>query len=380
MQQGDYYETLGISRTATADEIRKAYRQAAIRWHPDKNPGDPKAEQKFKEVAEAFEVLNDPERKELYDRYGHEGLKARGYSGPHFTSTEEIFSHFADIFEGSIFGDLFGAGLGSRARGGNRAAYGADLRIEVPVTLEDVATGVERTVEFRRQQPCSKCNGRGSRSGESSTCSTCNGYGQVESVQGFFRIRRVCPRCRGEGSVISDPCSACQGEGRSPAQREITVEVPPGVHTGNQMRIRGEGDVGPRGGPSGDLLCVFRVKPHQLFQRNGDDLLCEVPVSFADAALGAKIEIPTLTGKARVSIPAGTQSGEVLRLRKQGLPSLEGGSPGNLLVHVIVETPRKLTPRLRELLEEMKEAESEASQPDTTGFFEKIKQYLKGPS
>lgn len=376
MSQCDYYEALGVSRSATPDEIKKAYRQLALKYHPDKNAGDPSAEGKFKEIAEAYEVLADPERRELYNRYGHEGLRARG-SEPRFTSVEDILSQFADVFEGSsLFEGFFGGGARRRAGG---ARGGSDLRVELDLSLEEVVTGAKRTLELRRQVPCEECDGKGHRPGSKPVaCSTCRGYGQVEAVQGFFSIRRTCPRCHGEGVVIGDPCSACRGEGRRPAKREIVVDIPPGVHDGNQLRIEGEGDVGLRGGPPGDIYCLLHVRRHELFERAGHDILCEVPVSFSDAALGAKIEVPTLRGKAKVTVPAGTQTGEVLRLRGQGVPSLDGDGTGSLLVRLMVETPKKLSPGMRELFEELKKAESSASQPARSSFFERIKAHWKG--
>jgi molecular chaperone DnaJ len=377
MPETDYYEALGVSRDATSEEIKKSYRLLALKWHPDKNPGDPGAEKKFKEVAEAYEVLSDPEQRQLYDRYGREGLRARGYSGSQFSSVEEIFSQFADVFEGSLFESFFGGGRARRRPGEGRP--GASLRLAVEVSLEDVAAGTRRTLEVRRQVACEECGGKGGREGSSPVrCPTCRGHGQVEAVHGFFSLRRPCPRCGGEGTTISDPCPSCRGEGRRPGKREVPLEIPPGIHDGNEIRIPGEGDAGERGGSPGDLHCLVRVARHEFFERHGDDLLCQLPISFSDAALGAKVEIPTLAGRAKVTVPAGTQSGEVLRLRGQGLPSLDGGGSGSLLVRVIVETPRKLAARARELLEELRAAESQASHPARTGFFEKIKEYFKG--
>ncbi len=376
MPEIDYYEALGVSRSASPEEIKKAYRQLALKWHPDKNPGDASAEDRFKEIAEAYEVLCDPDRRQLYDRYGHSGLKARGYSEPHFTTVEDIFEHFSDVFEGSVFEGLFGGGRQRSRRGGGRG--GENLRVEVELSLEEVATGAQRSVEIRRQVPCEDCSGCGSRQGSKPvSCPTCRGFGQVESVQGFFSIRRACPRCHGEGAVIGDPCSRCRGEGRHQGKREVVISVPAGVHEGNQLRMHGEGDAGARGGPSGDLYCLIRERRHELFTREGDDILCEVPISFSEAALGAKVDVPTLRGKAEVTIPAGTQSGEMLRLRGQGLPSLEGGGAGSLIVRVVVETPRKLNAKMRELLDELRKAESSASHPARSGFFEKIKSYFK---
>ena len=377
MPKTDYYEALGVARDATPEEIKKAYRLLALKWHPDKNGGDPKAEEKFKEVAEAFEVLSDPRKRGVYDRFGHDGLREGGYRGPTFTSVDEIFSHFSEILGGSLFGDLFeGGGRGSR--GDHRA--GSDLRVEVAVTLEEVASGVERKIEMRRQVACEECGGKGGREGAKAvTCPTCHGYGHIDSVSGFFSIRRPCPRCRGEGETVADPCRACRGEGRRPAKREVTIQIPAGVRQGNQLRVRGEGDVGLRGGPTGDLYCFIRETRHPMFERDGDDLLCEVPISFSDAALGARVEVPGVKGKVRLTVPPGTQSGELLRLRGQGLPSLDGHR-GNLIVRVVVETPRKLNANARRLFEELRDAEAQGSHPARTGFFEKLREYFQGKS
>ncbi len=367
MTEIEYYEALGVSREASGEEIKKAYRQLALKWHPDKNPGDKNAERMFKEVAEAFEVLSDPEKRALYDRYGHQGLRSRG-SQPGFASADDILSHFSELFEG-----FFGSSRRSGPRGGS------DLRAELQLTLEEIATGTMKTLELRRQVKCEECSGSGSRGkSKASTCATCKGYGQVESVQGFFSIRRTCPRCHGEGTLISDPCSRCRGDGRHPGRVEIPVEVPAGVREGNQIRIHGEGDVGLRGGPGGDIYCLIREKKHDLFTREGDDIHFEVPISFSDAALGSRVEVPTLRGKVEVNVPPSSHSGEMLRLRGQGLPSLEGRGIGSLIVRIVVETPKKLTPRMRELFEELRGLESSASLPTREGFFERIKKYLKG--
>ncbi len=375
MSQKDYYEVLGVARSASTDEIKKAYRQLAMKFHPDKNPDDPSAEKKFKDVAEAFEVLSDSERRGLYDRFGQEGLRERGYSQTNFSSAEDIFRHFSDIFSDSIFEGFFGGG----SRGGGGRA-GSDLRVELELTLEEVATGVTRTVEMRRQGQCGACKGTGSRDGRTESCHTCNGYGQVESVRGFFAVRRACPRCHGDGVIVGDPCADCHGEGRRLASREVEIRIPEGVHDGNQLRLSGEGDVGVRGSRLGDLYCRIRVKKHPFFERHDDDVLCDVPVTFSDVALGTKIEVPTLRDRASVTIPAGTQSGDILRLRGQGIPNLHGRGVGNQLIRVVVETPRKLSASLRELLEEFRELEdkSGSSHPAKTGFFERLKQHFKG--
>ena len=375
MSQRDYYEVLGVARGASPEDIKKAYKRLALKNHPDKNPGDPSAEDRFKEVAEAFEVLGDTERRELYDRYGHEGLKARGYSEPHFGSAEDVFRHFSDIFGDSIFEGFFGGG--GRRRSTRRS--GSDLAVSVELTLEEVAAGAQRTVELRRQVECEDCSGTGCRSGTPTSCSGCEGVGEVETVQGFFAVRRTCPRCQGEGVMISDPCPACRGEGRRPGTREVEIEIPAGVHDGNQLRLVAQGDCGARGGPSGDLYCRVRVKPHTFFERLGDDILCEVPVTFSDVALGSRIEVPTLLERAKVTVPAGTQSGDVLRLRGQGIPRLNSGSTGNQLIRVVVETPRKPSARMKEILEELRSEEIHAgsAHPGRTGFFERLKKHFK---
>ncbi|MGQ9591320.1 MAG: molecular chaperone DnaJ [Planctomycetota bacterium] len=377
--QADYYDLLGVSRDATAEEIKKAYRQLALKWHPDKNRGDPSAEKRFKEIAEAYEVLSDPERRRLYDEYGHEGLKARGFGEPSFSSVEEIFSHFSDIFGGSLFEDLFG-GFGGRAAGRATGRAGSDLRVSVEVTLEDIARGARKTVEVRRRGECPECRGRGTRGGSGfAACPACGGYGEVESVRGFFSIRRTCPRCGGEGQVIRDACPACKGEGRRMEKTEVAIDIPPGTFGGTTLVVRGGGDAGVRGGRRGDLYCVVEEAPHPLFVRDGTDLVCRVPISFSDAALGTKIEVPTLRGTASVTVPAGIQSGETLRLRGQGLPRPDG-SAGCLRIQVAVETPRKLSPQARKLFEDLRAAESAAAQPARNGFFEKIRAYFQRDS
>ena len=373
MSQKDYYEILGVSREADDREIKKAYRRLAIQYHPDKNPGDASAEVKFKEVAEAFEVLNDPERRQLYDRYGHEGLTARGYTQPNFSNSEDIFRHFSDIFSDSIFDGLFG---GSGRRSGRRG--GSDLRVAVELSLEDVASGVKKTIELRKQNSCEKCSGSGSKEGKLITCSACDGYGEVESVQGFFSVRRACPECGGEGKSVADPCSVCRGEGRRPGPHSIEVEIPPGVHTGIQVRVPGHGDAGTRGATEGDLYCRIRVAKHPFFERHDDDIVCDVPVTFSEVALGTKIEVPTLTDRAKVKVPPGTQSGDILRLRGQGLPNLNGTGRGSQLIRVVVETPRKLSAEMRTVMEQLREQEesSKGIHPERSGFFDRLKKHF----
>ncbi|MBN1442088.1 MAG: molecular chaperone DnaJ [Planctomycetes bacterium] len=380
MAQKDYYEVLGVSRDAGEADIKRAYRQLALKYHPDKNPGDREAERAFKEVSEAFEVLVDPEKRKLYDRYGKEGLKSRGY-GPQFTSVEDIFAHFGDIFGGSIFDEFFGGGRAHRRS--SRGRPGADLRVELDLSLEDVAAGATRRIELRRRAACGECGGSGAEPGSKpQTCPTCSGYGQVETSSGFFSIRRTCPRCGGEGQIILKRCAACRGEGVVSKTAELSIDVPAGIHDGNQICLRGEGEEGTLGAPAGDLYCRIRVKPHRFFRRDGDDLLCDVPITFSDAALGTKIEVPTLKGKTALTIPAGTQGGEVIVLKNKGLPRLQGFGRGALRARVMVETPRKLSREERELFERLRklDATEGASHPARNGFLEKLREYFKGKS
>ncbi len=372
MSQRDYYEVLGVERSADDEEIKRAYRQLALKYHPDKNPDNPEASAMFKEVSEAYGVLSDAQKRSLYDQYGHEGLTARG-SQPNFSNTDDIFRHFSDIFSDSLFEGFFGGGRRSSRRGG------ANLRVQVELSLEEAATGVSRAIELRRQVECDKCGGSGSRSGNVRPCSTCEGRGEVESVQGFFAVRRACPQCRGEGEVVEDACSTCQGEGRRAGSREVEIQIPAGVHDGNQLRVPGAGDCGARGAPPGDLYCRVRVREHPFFERIDDDILCEIPVSFADVALGAKIEVPTLLDTAKVTIPAGTQSGDILRLRGQGIPNLSGRGKGSQLIRIVVETPKKLNSKMREHFEELRALEDKVSgsQPARAAFAKRLKKHFK---
>jgi len=369
-QKRDYYEVLGVSRDASPDEIKRAYRKAALKYHPDRNKDDPEAERKFKEAAEAYEVLSDPEKRQRYDRYGHRGLS--GVQMHDFThmGVEDIFSMFEDIFGGSIFG--------GRARRANR---GVDLQTEIELTLSEVATGVERTLEFERNDYCDECGGSGAAPGSKrQTCATCGGYGQVERASGFGilfgRVVSTCPVCRGRGTVVTTPCAKCRGSGRYPKRRVLTVRIPPGAYDGAVVRVRGEGEPGENGSVRGDLHCYIRVAPHPFFERHGNDIVCRVPISFTQAALGAKIEVPTLTGRAEVAIPRGTQHGQVLRLVGQGLPDSRTGSRGDELVQILVEVPKKLTKRQEQLLREFAQTEDKSVLPESKGFFEKLKEYF----
>ena len=379
MSKQDYYEVLGVSQSASEPEIKKAYRKLALQLHPDKNPGDEEAEKRFKEVSEAYDILSDVQKRRLYDQYGHEGLSARGY-GQQFSSVNDIFSQFSDIFEGSLFEGLFGGGAARTTQGARRGQRGSDLRIDIEMSLEEIASGISRTVGLTRQTPCSECDGSGSAAGsEPEPCSGCNGHGQVEVSSGFFTIRRACPQCGGSGQRVTKPCLDCKGEGRVPVTREITVDVPAGVDDGNQLRVVGEGDQGLDGGPSGDLYCRIRVQPHELYQRHRNDILLDVPLTISDAALGTKLEVPTLHGKAHVNVSAGTQSGDVVTIKGKGLPSLEGFAKGNQIVRFLIETPRKLSPEARKLFEQLRELDGEDHHhPKRQGFLDRICDYFTG--
>ena len=361
----DYYEVLGVSRDASPEEIKRAYRRLALKYHPDKNPGDKEAEEKFKEAAEAYEVLSDPEKRKLYDQYGHDGLK--GVHMHDFRSVEDIFSTFGDVFGdlfgGSFFQDLFGAPF--RRGGVGRGVYhryprrGANLRVVVPVTLEEVYSGAEKTISLRSHVPCAQCGGSGmDRNSREEMCPTCQGRGVYIQSSGFFQISTTCPDCHGAGKVVKNPCSACQGSGKALKDREIKVKIPPGVDEGDRIRIPGEGEPGEHGGPRGDLFCDIQIQPHPYFVRKGDDLYCEIPIGIATAALGGKVEVPTIRGKiAQVKIRPGTQSGEIYRLRGEGLPRRERRGYGDLYVVIHVETPRNLTREQKKLLEEFGKTE-----------------------
>ena len=341
MSKRDYYVVLEVSRTATEAELKKAYRRLAMKYHPDRNPDDHEAEEKFKEAKEAYEVLTDPQKRAIYDQHGHEGLSARGGGG--FSASDA----FSDIF-GDVFGDIFGGGR----RGGRQQVFrGADLRYALELDLEQAVFGHEATVEFTTLGECEPCKGTGAAPGSNtSTCETCNGNGQVRMQQGFFAVQQTCPRCKGRGQVISQPCDSCLGQGRVRRNKTLTVKVPPGVDNGDRIRLSGEGEAGRNGGPAGDLYVEIRVREHAIFERDGSHLSCEVPVSFATAALGGTVEVPTLDGNVELKIPHETQSGRVFRLREKGVKPVRGGATGDLFCRIVVETPVNLTEEQRELL------------------------------
>ena len=366
--QRDYYDILGVSRDASADEIKKAYRQTALKYHPDRNPGDREAEEQFKEAAEAYEVLSDREKRKIYDLYGHEGLRGTGFTG--FGGFEDIFSAFGDIFD-----DFFGfGGRGSRR---TRVRRGNDLRYDLELTLEEAYQGKEEEIVFDRFDSCEICNGTGIAAGsEPATCPSCNGRGETIRSQGFFQIRTTCSTCNGIGEIIVDPCSNCEGKGRVRAERKVLVRIPPGVDNGLQLRIRGEGESGENSGPPGDLFVVLYVRDHDFFEREEDDLRCQIAVSFVDAALGIEISIPVIDGSEdrRVVIPEGTQPDHIIKIKGCGMPSLKRVKRrGDLFVQVMVKTPTHLSQRQRELLMEFVELEKLGHEGKTKDIWDRIR-------
>ena len=360
----DFYEILGISRNASDDDIKKAYRKQALKYHPDRNPGDKAAEEHFKEASEAYQILSDSGRRAQYDRFGHAAFGDMGGGGFDFTSS------FEDLFS-DVFGDFFGSPRGR----GRRGRRGQDLRYDVELTFEEAAFGTEKTLQVPRMSSCDACAGRGAeRANGIQTCSACRGTGQTSFQQGFFRIAKTCGSCNGQGTIITEPCSACNGSGSIRKVRTRTVKIPAGVDTGSRLMLRGEGELGTGGGPPGDLYVVIQVKEHPLFTREGTTIICEIPLSLPQAALGVEIEVPTLDGKVKKKVPAGAQSGTVFRLRGKGLPDPSGHGRGDQLVRIIVETPRRLTPRQRELLEEFARISGDGVSPASKGFFDKVKE------
>ncbi|MFW5802387.1 MAG: molecular chaperone DnaJ [Verrucomicrobiota bacterium] len=369
----DYYDILGISQSATQDEIKKAYRKLAVKYHPDKNPGDKAAEDKFKEVSEAYEVLGDEGKRKQYDQFGHEAFTNRqgpAGGGP----SGDPFDIFSQVFGGSMFDEFFGGGGGGRRA---RSQRGSDLRYDMEVNFEDAVFGADTTVQIPRAETCSTCGGSGAAPGTSTkTCSHCRGAGQVTMSQGFFSVRQACPYCRGQGETIESPCSACGGEGRVQSRKRIQIHIPAGVDTGSRLRVPNEGEAGPRGAPSGDLYVVIHVRPHDLFRRDGSDVHCDIPIPFTKAALGGMVKVPTLSGTAEIKIPPGTQNGTVFRLRGKGIPSVRGGGRGDQHVHVIVEVPTKLNADQRQKLQEFEDATSEDTYPKLKKFLKKAKRFF----
>jgi len=377
MAKRDFYETLSVAKNASEDEIKKAYRKLAMKYHPDRNPDSKQAEDKFKEAKEAYEMLSDPQKREAYDRFGHAGVDPNvggaGGAGAGFGGG------FSDAF-GDIFGDIFGGGAG-RQRGGPQVYRGADLRYNLDITLEHAANGFETTIRVPSWDECETCHGSGAKPGTSpTTCGTCGGHGQVRMQQGFFSIQQTCPKCHGSGKVIPDPCSPCAGSGRMKRNKTLEVKIPAGIDDGMRIRSTGNGEPGMNGGPPGDLYVEIHIKQHAVFQRDGDDLHCEMPISFAKAALGGEIEVPTLSGKVSFSVPEGTQSGKTFRLRSKGIKGVRSGFPGNLFCHVVVETPVKLTDRQKELLREFDQLTTEGGakhSPQSKSWMDKVKEFFE---
>jgi len=370
MAKRDYYDVLGVSRTATAEQIKKAYRRLAMKHHPDRCKDDEDASRKFKEVREAYDVLNSPDKRAAYDQFGHEGLRARGNAGGFGPEG------FGDIF-GDVFGDIFGGGR----RGRSQVFRGADLAYELRLDLERAVRGDEVTIEVPTQVSCDECSGSGAAKGTAPvTCSTCGGVGQVRMQQGFFSIQQTCPACKGAGSVIMDPCTNCHGRGRIPKTKHLSVKVPPGVDDGDRIRLSGEGEAGRNDGPPGDLYVEIRVNPHKLFTRAGTDLTCEVPVSFATVTLGGEVELPTLDGHVSLKIPAGTQSGKVFRLRGKGVITVRDRRPGDLFARVLVETPVSLTEEQKALLRKLDESINSGGDkhnPRAEGWLDTVKRFFE---
>lgn len=378
MAKRDYYDVLGVPRGASAEELKKAYRTKAKELHPDRNADNPNAEAQFKEVNEAYDVLKDDTKKAAYDRYGHAafegGMGARGGGGG--SGQGDFASAFSDVFE-----DLFGDFMGGRGGGGGRSRVqrGSDLRYNLRVSLEEAFKGVQKTINVPTSVACEVCRGTGAEGGaEPVTCPTCSGMGKVRAQQGFFTVERTCPTCNGMGQIVKNPCRTCGGAGRTEKERALSVNIPAGVETGTRIRLAGEGEAGLRGGPSGDLYIFIEVKEHALFQRDGLNLYCRIPVSMIGAALGSEVEVPTIDGgKARVKVPAGSQTGKQMRLRGKGMPALRGGGSGDMVIELAVETPVNLTARQRDLLREFEKL-SEENNPEGNSFFAKVKGFWDG--
>ena len=373
MSKRCYYEVLGVSKSASAEEIKKAFRRKAKELHPDRNKDNPEAEALFKEANEAYDILRDADKKAAYDRFGHAAFE-NGTGGPRpggGFGSGDFSSAFSDVFD-----DLFGDFMGGRQGGGRRAARGSDLRYNLRVTLEEAYSGLQKTINVPTAVACSSCEGTGAEGGvEPTTCPTCSGMGKVRAQQGFFTVERSCPTCAGLGQIIKNPCKSCHGSGRVEKERALSVNIPAGVETGTRIRLAGEGEAGMRGGPPGDLYIFVEVTPHKLFERDGTNLYCRVPVSMAKAALGGSIEVPTIDGgRGRVQIPAGSQSGRQMRLRGKGMPALRGGGVGDMFIELAVETPVNLTARQKELLKEFDEL-GEDNHPESKSFFSSVKSF-----
>ncbi|PWF41336.1 molecular chaperone DnaJ [Massilia glaciei] len=377
MAKRDFYEILGVAKNSSEEEIKKSYRKLAMKYHPDRNPDSKESEEKFKEVKEAYEMLTNPEKREAYDRYGHAGVDPNmgGGGGGGFGAG----GGFADSF-GDIFGDIFGGG-GGRSRGGPQVYRGADLRYNLEITLEQAAHGFDTSIRVPSWDKCDTCHGSGAKPGTApTTCTYCNGHGQVREQQGFFSVQRTCPKCHGTGKVITDPCAPCAGQGRIKRNKTLEVKIPAGIDNGMRIRSSGNGEPGTNGGPSGDLYVEIHIKAHAVFQREGDDLHCEMPISFVKMTLGGEIEVPTLSGKVSFTIPEGTQSGKTFRLKGKGVKGVRSGVAGDLFCHVAVETPIKLTDKQKELLKEFERLTVEGGakhSPQSKGWMDKVKNFFE---
>ena len=377
MAKRDFYETLGVAKNASEEEIKKSYRKLAMKYHPDRNPDSKESEEKFKEVKEAYEMLTNPEKRDAYDRYGHAGVDPNMGGGGGFGGGA---GGFADSF-GDIFGDIFGGGGGRSRNAGPQVYRGADLRYNLEITLEQAAHGFDTTIRVPSWDKCDTCHGSGAKPGTSpTTCGTCGGHGQVRMQQGFFSIQQTCPKCHGSGKVITDPCTPCGGAGRIKRNKTLEVKIPVGIDNGMRIRSSGNGEPGTNGGPSGDLYVEIHIKPHAVFQREGDDLHCEMPISFTKAALGGEIEVPTLNGKVSFTIPEGTQSGKTFRLKGKGIKGVRSGYAGDLFCHVAIETPVKLTEKQKDLLRDFEKSTTEGGpkhSPQSKTWKDKVKDFFE---
>ncbi len=382
MSKRDYYEILGVSKSSSADEIKKAYRKVAMQFHPDRNPGDKEAEEKFKEAAEAYEVLSDQDKRAQYDRFGHAGVNGRGGGGAHGMNMDDIFSNFGDIFGHDIFGSFFGGG-GGRQRGGGRTrgTRGSNLRIKLKMNYEEIAKGANKTVKVKKYTTCSTCTGSGAKDKSSiQNCGTCNGTGQVRKVTNTFlgQMQTVgtCPTCNGEGSTITSKCTACKGEGRVYTEETINIDIPAGVQDGMQLSLSGKGNSGERGGAPGDLIVLIEEEQHPELQRDNLNVIYDMHISFTDAVFGANPEVPTIDGRAKIKIPAGTQSGKIFRLKGKGFPAINSYEKGDQLIHVNVWTPQSLTTEEKEMIEKLKDAKNFQPQPEKSekSFYAKVKE------
>ena len=380
----DYYELLGVPRDSSADQIKKAYRKLAMKYHPDRNQGDSAAEEKFKEVSEAYEVLSDAQKRQRYDQYGHDGMKST--FGPGGFDFSRDFTHVSDLQDilGSIFGDgggvfsdFFGGGGGRQRRSGG-PQQGSDLRFDIDIDLEEAVFGSEREITLPLNVDCEECKGSGAASGSKpQTCKQCGGQGHVLSGGGFFQVRQTCPICRGEGAIATNPCKGCNGSGRTKQRKRLTLKIPKGVETGSRLRLPGKGEGGGRGGPPGDLYVMINVRPHDLFQRSGDDLYCRVPVAFEVAALGGEIEVPTVDGMAKLKLAPGTETGKTFRLRNKGVPGVEGHGRGDLHVQIVAEVPVKLSGHQKKMLNELLESGKDANYPERMKFHKTTERFME---